>query len=97
FADIQGKEGATPVLLRSLAIEMTVRLKMELGSMKISAFPLESRFKTSLDSMTKITHRGQLLELVKDMASMAVDMLAREDKSPIIKQVLNHIHQCYAQ
>lgn len=96
FAALHGREGVTPGFMRSLAVELAVRMKLELGRVRMPD-AVEERFKDVLERITRSTSREQLLETLEEMAGMAVGGLVQEDKSPVIKQILNHIHRCYAQ
>ncbi|CAH1200568.1 Regulator of RpoS [Paenibacillus plantiphilus] len=96
FDQAQTQEGITPELLRGLAMEMTIRLKMELDAIKQqSEAPAEGLFKAVFGKVANASDRDALVAAVKETAVMITDSLIRDDKSPVIKQVLHHIHECY--
>ncbi|WEK55252.1 MAG: response regulator [Candidatus Cohnella colombiensis] len=89
--------GIRPEQLRSLAIEMLTRLKMELdGFIRTDVWENEP-FQSSFEKVLYASNLEELLAIVKEAISTAIDELIREDKSPIIRQVLQHIEANYAE
>lgn len=95
FDRAQIQEGVTPELLRGLAMEMTIRLKMELDVIKQPEASADGLFKAVFGKIAAASDRDALVAAVKETAAMITDALTRDDKSPVIKQVLNHIHENY--
>lgn len=95
FQQAQKQEGVTPALLRSLAIEMMLRLKMELNDLKSAQAMVSGLYKDVFGKAALASDVAELVALVQEAAGMMIDILGQDDRSPIVKQVLNHIHEFY--
>ncbi|QYR21166.1 response regulator transcription factor [Paenibacillus sp. sptzw28] len=92
---MQVQEGVTPELLRGLALEIMVYLKIQLKELKRSESYAGNLYKSLFEQAAKAIDIEQLIAAVKKTAGMTVDELVRSDKSPIITQILNHIQMNY--
>jgi two-component system response regulator YesN len=92
---MQAQEGVTPELLRGLALEIMVRLKIQLKELKRSESSAGNLYKTVFEQAAKAVDIEQLIAAVQETAGMTVDELVRQDKSPVITQILNHIQMFY--
>ncbi|GGD88031.1 response regulator transcription factor [Paenibacillus nasutitermitis] len=95
FHHAQKQEGITPALLRSLAIEMMLRLKMELNDLKSAQAMVSGLYKDVIGKASHASDVAELIALVQEAAEMMIDILGQDDRSPIVKQVLSHIHEFY--
>lgn len=95
FARIRSYKGATPELVRSIAIEIIIRLKAELNETKRKETAV--RYDEAIAGIPNAKSAEELLSIVKRAATATIDMLRRESKSPVIHQVLQTIRESYAE
>lgn len=94
FNRLRESEGVTPSYLKELAVELIVRFKMELQSIKRTEEP--ELFATAFESVGDAAEIAGLAEAVIQVARRCVDSLVRDVRSPVVLQVLNAIHERYA-
>ncbi|CAM4336211.1 response regulator transcription factor [Paenibacillus alkaliterrae] len=95
FEQYQTLAGATPAFIQSMAIEMLIRFKMELKEIKQADQP--ELYKPGFVKVMQAETIDELAAIVKEAASLTVDSLMRDVKSPIIQLLLNYVHEHYAQ
>lgn len=97
FKLTQSMSGSSPELLHSIAAETLVRLKMELNAVKPDEQLAAESFKHALEKVMRASTIDEITNVIINVASLAIDSLDNDDKSPIIKQVLSHIRDSYSQ
>jgi len=97
FNRLRATEGAVPGQLRGLAVEIMVRLKMELDGMNRSGVSPDALFQSRIELALRASDLEALLKVVKETATLAIEELGREDRSPVVRQVLLHIERHYAE
>ncbi|OBZ08620.1 MULTISPECIES: response regulator transcription factor [Bacillales] len=95
FELYQALEGVTPAYIQSMAIELMIRFKMELKEIKQADQP--ELYKAGFVQIMHAETIEGLVSVVKEAATLTVDSLMRDVKSPIIQQLLNYVHENYAQ
>ncbi|MFF2093165.1 response regulator [Paenibacillus sp. NPDC058174] len=95
FEQIQLIDGVTPAYIQSMAIEMMIRFKMELKEIKRTDQP--ELYKAGFVQIMQADKIEELAAAVKEAATLTVDSLNRDVKSPIIQQLLANVHDNYAQ
>ncbi|WP_274363920.1 response regulator transcription factor [Paenibacillus thermotolerans] len=95
FVRLQQSEGTTPERLQSFAIELLIRFKLELKEMKHDDLP--DLFKDDIENVFEASTVERLAEIAKEAASVTVDSLNRDVKSPVIQQILKQIHESYSE
>ncbi|WP_042167530.1 response regulator transcription factor [Paenibacillus gorillae] len=95
FEHVQLTEGVTPAYIQSMAIEMMIRFKMELKEIKRADQP--ELYKAGFVQIMQADKIEELADVVKEAATLTVDSLVRDVKSPIIQQLLANVHDNYAQ
>ncbi|MCU6712964.1 response regulator transcription factor [Paenibacillus sp. J5C_2022] len=90
FGRFSQEQGVTPGRLQSLALELMVQLKIELGSIKKTEVPELIRENT-VERIMRADSLGGMIEVVREIAEEAVDSLVRDTKSPVIQQILDRI------
>ncbi|WP_274648648.1 response regulator transcription factor [Paenibacillus humicola] len=95
FDRLQRMEGITPAVLQSVAIEMMIRIKLELKLIKQTDSP--DLIREGVERASKARTIAELKTAVAKVAEEAVDSLVRDAKSPVIQQVLGRIHEAYAE
>jgi two-component system response regulator YesN len=95
FELYQALEGVTPAYIQSMAIELMIRFKMELKEIKQADQP--ELYKAGFVQIMQAETIEGLVSVVKEAATLTVDSLMRDVKSPIIQQLLNYVHENYAQ
>lgn len=93
FAYLQHLEGITPDMLQEMAMEWLIRFKMLLQ--EITHSEESEPYMGSLRQIQRTTTVTELMEMIKEAAAMTMDLLERDVKSPVVQQVLNHIHESY--
>lgn len=94
---LQTADGATPGMLKSAAMELIIRFKMELAGLKLAGAPNIAGYEACLRKAIETSRIDELAAAVGAAAALTVNLLAHDDKSPIVKQVLDHIHAHYAE
>lgn len=94
FKQILASEGITPEFVRSVVTEMIVRFKTELKEFKRHDEP--EPYRGALAGIAAAETIEQLIDIVKQTAAATIDHLGWEVRSPIINQILQHIHESYA-
>ncbi|QJC50567.1 response regulator [Paenibacillus albicereus] len=99
FLALQRREGATPELLKSAAIELVVAFRLELRDMKGGEQSQEVlfQFKKSLDRISRASALEELTDAVKASAHFTMELLQRSDRVPIVSQVVQHVAERYAE
>ncbi|MGO4545815.1 response regulator [Paenibacillus sp. 2TAB23] len=95
FERYQLLEGVTPAYIQSMAIEMMIRFKMELKEIKQADQP--ELYKAGFAQVMQAETIEGLAAVVKEAATLTVDSLMRDVKSPIIQLLLGYVHENYAQ
>lgn len=95
FEHYQTLDGVTPEYIQSMAIEMMIRFKMELKEIKQADQP--ELFKAGFTQIMQAETIEGLSSVVKEAATLTVDSLMRDVKSPIIQLLLGYVHENYAQ
>ncbi|GGG64347.1 response regulator transcription factor [Paenibacillus radicis (ex Gao et al. 2016)] len=95
FEQYQMIDGITPAYIQSMAIEMMIRFKMELKEIKRADQP--ELYKAGFVQIMQADKIEELAAVVKEAATLTVDSLIRDVKSPIIQQLLTYVHDNYAQ
>ncbi|MGG4218686.1 response regulator transcription factor [Paenibacillus jamilae] len=94
FEQFQHLERVTPNELRNMALELVIRFKMELESIKHSNE--SERFQQGLHQIKYCTTWAELVSALQDVATETVNSLLQDMKNPIVSQVLSYIHVHYA-
>ncbi|MGN7457055.1 response regulator [Paenibacillus pasadenensis] len=99
FLALQQREGATPELLQSAAIELVVAFRLELRDMKGGEQSQEVlfQFKKTLDRISRASALAELTDAVKASAHFTMELLQRSDRVPIVSQVVQHVAERYAE
>jgi len=95
FSRLLQMNGISPKETRAIALELLVRFKMELQEIRHTE--QTELFKPGLDRVMQAATLGELTGAVKEAAGLTVDALERDVKSPIIQQILHHVHEHYAE
>ncbi|WP_141502648.1 response regulator transcription factor [Paenibacillus luteus] len=95
FERYQSLEGVTPAYIQSMAIELMIRFKMELKEIKQADQP--ELYKAGFVQIMQAETIEGLAAVVKEAATLTVDSLMRDVKSPIIQLLLNYVHENYAE
>ncbi|MFD0714443.1 response regulator [Paenibacillus sp. GCM10027626] len=95
FARLLSFDGITPKEAQTIALELLVRFKMELQEIRHTE--QSELFKPGLERVLHATTIADLTVAVKEAAGLTVDALDRDVKSPIIQQILHHVHEHYAE
>ncbi|MBO2944910.1 response regulator transcription factor [Paenibacillus sp. F411] len=93
FASLRNTPGIVPGILHSAAVELIVRFKMELSDIQYSAAP--DFLKRTLNGIVAAGAIDELISVIKAAVSDLVDALNSDVKSPVIQQILQHIHEAY--
>lgn len=93
FEELREMPGMAPGVLQSAAVELIIRFKMELSDIQYGAAP--DFVKTTLERIMESVSIEDLIAAVKDGIGGLVDALNSDIKSPVIQQMLHHIHQSY--
>ncbi|CAH1201472.1 Regulator of RpoS [Paenibacillus sp. JJ-223] len=89
------RERATPAVLRSTALELVIRFKMELESIRhAEELPL---FEQALRRITESETFDDLVSALQQVGTEAIRCLQQDMKNPIVAQVLQHIDEHYAE
>lgn len=95
FGAYQTLEGVTPAYIQNMAIEMMIRFKMELKEIKQADQP--ELYKAGFVQIMQVDTIEGLAAVVKEAATLTVESLMSDVKSPIIQLLLGYIHENYAQ
>ncbi len=95
FSQLGQVEGVTPGFLQDISLEWMLRFKMQLQEIRNAEEP--GLFWDGYSRIQAVGSLEELIGIVKEAASEAVDALNRDVKSPVIQQVLNHLHESYNQ
>ncbi|MBD2870882.1 response regulator transcription factor [Paenibacillus arenilitoris] len=93
FAQLQRAEGIAPGDLQDTAIEAIVRFKMLLKEIRHDEEP--ELYTGSFGRLKGAERIDDLVRIVQEAAGITVDALIKDVKSPVVQQVLNHIHESY--
>lgn len=94
FEQLQQKEGIQPHELHNAALELIIRLKMELESIKHTD---ESQlFQAGLANVRSCGTLDELVCVLQEVARQTVNSLLQDMKNPIVSQVLSYIEVHYA-
>jgi two-component system response regulator YesN len=94
FERLRRMEGVTPSYLQEIALELIVRFKMELKEIKRTEEP--ELFAAGFEGVRNAADFNALAEAVRGVAARCVESLVRDTRSPVVLQVLNVIHERYA-
>ncbi|MGG4129744.1 response regulator transcription factor [Paenibacillus illinoisensis] len=91
----QYRDGMTPVELQHTALELVIRFKMELESIKHTdeSVIYQKGLRRVLDSSTF----AELVQALQQVGSETIESLLQDLKNPIVSQVLQHIEKHYAE
>ncbi|TVY01428.1 response regulator transcription factor [Cohnella terricola] len=95
FAAIRASENADPVRVKGAAVELIIRIKMETD--KLNRPEASEAYRNALERVMNADSLERIEIAVKDAAAFASSSFAGEDMSPVIKQVLRHIEEHYAE
>ncbi|WP_028609778.1 response regulator transcription factor [Paenibacillus harenae] len=93
FAQLQKLEGIAPGDIQDTGMELIIRFKMLLKEIRHDEEP--ELYKGSLSRLRSAERIDAVSEVVKEAAAITVDALLMDVKSPVVKQVLNRIHESY--
>jgi len=93
FAAIRA--AADPMRAKGAAVELIIRMKLETD--KLNRPDAAEAYRSALDLAVGAESPGELEEAVTAAATYSVDSFAGEDMSPVVKQVLRHIQEHYAE
>ncbi|GAB6929667.1 response regulator transcription factor [Paenibacillus sp. JCM 10914] len=93
FDQLRHTPGMTPTMLKSLAVEMIIRLKLELNEIQYAAAP--DFVKHTVTRIMDSNSIDDLVTGVKGGVGRLVDSLNQDVKSPVIQQILLHTQQHY--
>jgi two-component system response regulator YesN len=94
FETVQATEGVDPARIKSAAVELIIRMKTE--SDKVNRPDQQDVYKSGLESVMNASSLSDIMEVVRETAERTVEVLIGDDKSPVIRQVLRHIQESYA-
>lgn len=94
FENIQKTEGIRPEDLHNAALELVIRFKMELESIKHT--DESAIFKKGLGNLRNSTSFDELVAALQEVATETVGSLLQDVKNPVVSQVLGYIHAHYA-
>jgi two-component system response regulator YesN len=95
FEQLRMMEGSTPNLIQDIATEWLIRFKMQLKAIRHTEEP--EFFKEGLGKIRATSSIADWADILKEAAAYTIDSLVRDVKSPVVQQVLNHIHQSYSE
>ncbi|UVI31362.1 response regulator transcription factor [Paenibacillus spongiae] len=95
YARFRSMNAVSPSEVREITLELIVRFKMELEEIRHT--DQSDMFKAGYERVMNANTIDELAAAVKEMADMTIDALVRDVKSPVIQQVLHHIHAHYAE
>ncbi|WP_309121186.1 response regulator transcription factor [Paenibacillus sp.] len=95
FESFQQLEGMTPGYLQSLAVEMIIQLQRPFRAGQHGAPP--PWYSEGIKKAAAAASKEQLLGIVKEAARRMMESLRKDGRSPIVQQVLKHIHESYAE
>ncbi|MFB9274068.1 response regulator [Cohnella cellulosilytica] len=95
FAALRSAGGADPARAKGAAVELIIRMKLETD--KLNRPDAAEAYRSALDRAVGADSFEELEEAVTAAATFSVDSFAGEDMSPVIKQVLRHIQEHYAE
>ncbi|MGG3311588.1 response regulator transcription factor [Paenibacillus sp. FSL W8-0187] len=93
FDRLRHTQGMIPTTLKSIAVEMVIRLKLELNDIQYTAAP--DFVKNTITDIMDSVSIDDLITAVKDGVGGLVDSLNNDVKSPVIQQILHHIQHHY--
>lgn len=93
FEQLRQMEGITPVLLQGIAMEWLIRFKMQLQEIRHVEEP--ELFADGFGLIRSTVSINELTQIIQEAATITVDALVRDVKSPVVQQVLNYIHESY--
>lgn len=93
FEACQRVQGMTPALLQSIAIEMIIQFHLPFRSGQHAEF--QPWYGEGIRKAAAAATKEQLVGIVKEAAKGVMEALRTDGRSPIVKQVLTHIHNSY--
>ncbi|EHB65202.1 MULTISPECIES: response regulator transcription factor [Paenibacillus] len=93
FEGLRHTQGMNPAILKSIAVEMVIRLKLELNDIQYTAAP--DFVKNTVHEIMESISIDDLIAAVKGGVGGLVDSLTNDVKSPVIQQILHHIQLRY--
>lgn len=95
FEAFARQEGVTPAELRNVAVEMVVQMKKLLKDLKPSPV-LSHAYHDAVNRIFRSATLEQVKSHVRYVAAEVFQALSgRQDKSPVIRQIVEHIHSAY--
>lgn len=95
FEQLRQMEGITPEMLRDFSMEWMLRFKMQLKEIRHCEEP--ELYQEGFRRLRETTSIHEWIHILKEAASLTIDLLIRDVKSPVVQQVLNYIHESYAE
>ncbi|MCQ6559212.1 response regulator transcription factor [Paenibacillus mendelii] len=95
YTHLRSLNVVSPKVVQGITLELLIRFKMELEEIRHVNQP--DLFKAGFERVMNAETIDELADAVKEAADMTIDALVRDVKSPIIQQVLHHIHAHYAE
>lgn len=95
FEQLRHQEGVTPEMLRDFSLEWMIRFKMQLQ--EIRHCEETELYQEGFRRLRGTASIHEWIQILKEAASLTVDLLIRDVKSPVVQQVLNFIHESYAE
>ncbi|MFC5651860.1 response regulator [Paenibacillus solisilvae] len=95
FRLILALPGVMPQDIQNVALEMIVRFKVELESIRHTEEP--DLFYEAFQNVRKAETIDELSKTIQEAADMTIDFLISDIKSPVVQQVLNYIHKSYSE
>lgn len=93
FANLQKQDGITPSDIKDIGLETIIRFKMLLKEIRHDEEP--EFYNGVLSRMRDVDKIGEWIRAIQEAAEITVDSLIQDVKSPVVQQVLNHIHGSY--
>ncbi|WP_310831451.1 response regulator transcription factor [Paenibacillus pedocola] len=94
FEQLRHMEGVTPEMLQDFSMEWMIRFKMQLKEIRHCEEP--ELYQEGFRRLRETASIHEWISILKEAASLTVDLLIRDVKSPVVQQVLNFIHESYA-
>jgi len=95
FAAVRSAEGSDSARVKTAAVELIIRMKLETD--KLNRADVPEAYRNILDRAMGTDNLKELEQAVADAATFAAASFAGEDMSPVIRQVLRHIEEHYAE
>ncbi|MCE3198849.1 response regulator transcription factor [Paenibacillus sonchi] len=95
FEQLRHMEGVTPEILQDFSMEWMIRFKMQVKEIRHSEEP--EIYQEGFRRLRETTSIHEWIHILKEAAALTIDLLIRDVKSPVVQQVLNFIHESYAE